>query len=126
MREGLRQSSVHAIAPTSRVVEDDAHVATSEALAAPEGNVVAGALEAVPEGITVALGELTSDTDVVGDEETVAVGNATLLVEGNGYGALLNLLVWGGDGLWGSECRDHEAGCQEGEEEGLEGHHVGG
>lgn len=135
MRESLRQRLVQRITITHRVVEDNAHVTVLELLAAPHGNHVgAGISEVTPESITVALGVLAADTDVVGCEEAVAVGYATLLVEVDVDFALLDVVVWGGDGVWVGhrhcvwggvgfgvgEGGDHEAGCHEGEEDVLD------
>lgn len=92
----------------------------SQTLAAPHADGVAASLEVVPKFVALLLGVLTSDTDVVGDERSVCVRDATLLVEGDRHCTLLDL-VWVGDG------RCHEAGRHEGEKDGLDGHeHVCG
>lgn len=91
-------------------------MSTSEAVAGVEGNCVAVTLKLSPKLIAVALSEFTSDANVVGNEEAVGVGDAPLLIEGNGYRSLFDFCGWVGEGGY------HEAGCHEGENDGLDRH----
>lgn len=115
--EGLGQSLVHSTTKAVHVVEDDAHVTTTKALARPHGK--RHLLQVVVRFVALGIGELTTDANVVVDDKTVTVGDATLLVEGDGDGTLFDLAR--------GEGGDHEAGGHEGEEDGLDGHqHVRG
>lgn len=90
-------------------------MATTQLVAAPGVGPGAGMVQVVPELIALCFGVLATNADIVGNVEAMGVGNATLLVEWDGYCALLNLFRAG-------ESGGHEAGGHEGEEDGLEGH----